>query len=64
MTLKEAEIDFELVPPHQHQHQRNAAERSIHTFKNYLSGLATCDPDFPLIEWDRSIFQAELTIIS
>ena len=32
-------------------------------FKNhFISGLATCDPDFPLNEWDRLIFQAELII--
>ena len=46
-TLKEAEITFELVPPH--QHRRNAAERAICTFKNhFLAGLASCDPEFPL----------------
>ena len=43
---------FELVPPH--QHRRNAAERAIRTAKNHLlAGIATCDPDFPITEWDR-----------
>ena len=52
---------YELVPPH--QHRRNAAERAIRTFKNhFLAGLATCDPDFPLREWDRLVVQAELTL--
>ena len=27
-----------------------------------LAGLATCDPDFPMREWDRLIEQAELTL--
>ena len=44
-------------------HQRNAAERAIRTFKNhFLAGLATCDPDFPLQEWDRLILQATITV--
>ena len=60
-TLQHHEINFELVPPH--QHRRNAAERAIRTFKNhFLAGLATCDPDFPLREWDRLTTQAELTL--
>ena len=59
--LTENEIEYELVPPH--QHRRNAAERAIRTFKNhFLAGLATCDPDFPLREWDRLVTQAELTL--
>ena len=32
-------------------------------FKNHLlSGLATCDPHFPIAEWDCLLPQAELTI--
>jgi len=47
------------MPPH--HHRRNAAERAICTCKNnFLSGLVTCGPSFPLREWDRLIFQAEL----
>ena len=50
-----------MVPPH--QHRRNAAERAIRTFKkHFLAGLASCDPDFPLREWDRLNVQAELTL--
>jgi hypothetical protein len=38
--LVDEAIQFQLVPPH--IHRRNAAERAIRTFKNYLiSGLAT-----------------------
>ena len=60
-TLKEHNIAYELVPPH--QHRRNVAERAIRTFKNhFLAGLATCDPDFPIREWDRLNQQAELTL--
>jgi hypothetical protein len=45
-------IDLQRVPPH--SHRRNAAERAIQTWKNhFLSGLATCVPDYPATEWDR-----------
>ena len=60
-ALREKNITFELVPPD--QHRRNAVERAIRNFKNnLLAGLATCDPQFPLREWDRLILQAELTL--
>ena len=60
-VLLEHKLEFELVPPH--QHRRNAAERAIRTFKNhFLAGLATCDPEFPLRQWDRLVEQAELTL--
>ena len=60
-TLEDHNVDIELVPPH--QHRRNSAERAIRTFKNhFLAGLATCDPDFPLREWDCLLDQAELTL--
>ena len=33
------------------------------TVKNYLlAGLATCDLDFPITEWDRLLRQSELTL--
>ena len=48
------------IPP---QYRRDAAEAAIQTFKNHLlSGLATCDPQFPIIEWDRLLPQAQLTL--
>ena len=54
-------IAHQLVPPH--MHLRNAAERAICTFKShFLSGLATCIPDFPISEWDRLLPQAEMTL--
>ena len=50
--LTQKKITYQLNPPH--VHRRNAAERAIRTFKNhYLSCLATCDPEFPISEWDR-----------
>jgi len=60
-ALKNEQVTFELVPPN--QHRRNSAERAIRTFKNhFLSGIATCDPAYPLREWDRLLPQAELTL--
>ena len=54
-------VKYQLAPPH--CHRTNLAERSIQTFKShFLAGLATCDPDFPLREWDRLLDQAVLTL--
>jgi len=54
-------IDFQRVPPH--SHRRNAAERAIQTFKNhFVAGLCSCDPNFPLSEWDRLLPQCDITL--
>jgi len=54
-------IDYQLVPAG--QHQRNAAERAIQTFKNHLIvGLCTTDTNFPLHLWDHLLNQAVLTL--
>lgn len=54
-------VQFQLVPPH--IHRRNAAERAIQTFKHhFLAILASCDPDFPISEWDRLLDQSEVTL--
>lgn len=59
--MANAGITFELVPPH--QHRRNATERAIRTYENHLlAGIATCDPDYPIREWDRLLEQADLTL--
>jgi hypothetical protein len=59
--LNKYDLTYQLVPPH--VHCRNAAERAIRTYKNNLIAcLATCDPDFPVSEWDRILFQVELTL--
>ena len=50
-ALKKYDLTYQLVPPH--IHRRNAAERAIRTFKNHLLAiLASCDPNFPIAEWD------------
>ena len=60
-TLKKEGVIYQLVPPY--QHRRNVAERVICTLqKHFLAGLATCDQDFPLREWDRLLAQCELTL--
>ena len=52
---------FELESPH--QHRRNVAQRAIRTAKTHLlAGIATCDPDFPITEWDRLLRQSKLTL--
>ena len=54
-------IKHECVPPN--LHWRNSAERAIQTFKHhFLSGLATCNSQFPIQEWDRLLPQAEMTL--
>jgi len=46
-----------------HIHRRNAAERAIRTFKNhFLAGFLSCNPFFPLREWDRLLPQSILTL--
>ena len=60
-ALLKYNLAYQRVPPH--IHRRNAAERAIRTFKNhFLAGLATCDPKFPVKEWDRLLEQATLTL--
>ena len=60
-ALKKYKVDFQLVPPH--IHRANAAERAIRTFKNhFIAGLCSVHPAFPMCEWDRLLFQAELTL--
>jgi hypothetical protein len=60
-ALTKYNLTYQLVPPH--LHRRNAAERAIRTYKNHLLTFsATCDPEFHVSEWDRILFQAELTL--
>ena len=45
------------------QHRSNIAERSIQTFKNHANAtLATADPLFPLVLWDRLLPEMELCL--
>ena len=60
-AIRKQNMTFQLVPPH--NHRQNAAERAIKTFKaHFLSTLATCDPEYPITEWDRLIPQSEKTL--
>jgi hypothetical protein len=51
------DIAYQLVPPH--WHQRNAAKRTIRTFKeHFVAGLSSVEPYFPMHLWDRLLPQA------
>jgi hypothetical protein len=51
------DVEYQLVPPH--GHLNNADERAIQTFKeNFVAGLSSVDPTFPLHLWDRLLPQA------
>jgi hypothetical protein len=55
------DIAYQLVPPH--CHRRNAAEHAIRNFKeNFVAGLSSVDPSFPMHLWDRLLPQAEITL--
>ena len=59
--MKKEDIAYQLVPPH--NHQANTAERAIQTFESHFKViLATCDPEFPLTQWDLLVPQANLTL--
>ena len=56
-AFKKYNTKYECVPPK--IHRRNVAKRAIQTFKNnFLASLATCDPKFPIHEWDQLLPQA------
>jgi hypothetical protein len=59
--LNQHYIQFQLS--YRHMHRRNAAERAIQTFKNnFIAGLCSVDPNFPLRLWDRLLSQATITL--
>ena len=59
--MKLSDIDFQLVPPH--NHMRNSAERAIRTFKeHFIAILCSTDKNFPLQQWDELLPQAEITV--
>ena len=61
LAILKTNAKYKLVPPY--QHRRSAAEKAIHTLKNHLlSGLATCDTDYPINEWYRLLVQCELIL--
>ena len=54
-------IDFQLVTPH--KHCDNKAERAMQTFKAHFKAcLATVDPNYHLLEWDRLIPQTNIAL--
>jgi hypothetical protein len=54
-------VEYQLAPPH--CHRRNAAERAIQTFKEqFVAGISSVDPTFPLHLWDILLPQAEITL--
>ena len=59
--LKANNIELQLASPV--SHLRNAAERSISTFKDhFIVGIWSTDLDFPMQNWDRLVEQAEITL--
>jgi hypothetical protein len=59
--LHDQDMNFKLAPPH--WHQRNAAERAIHSFEDHLiAGVCSTDKSFPMHLWDRLLPQAILTL--
>ena len=49
------------MPPH--IHRANIMEQAIRTLKaHFLSSLSSCDPKFPIGEWDRLLDQAVLML--
>jgi hypothetical protein len=60
--IRQNDVSFQLVTSR--QHQRNAAERAIATWKDhFVATLATTDPSFPLHFWYHLIDQASTTLI-
>jgi hypothetical protein len=59
--IRSEQINIQLIPPH--NHQVNAAERAIATFKeHFIAALATVDMHSPLKLRDEFLPQVELTL--
>jgi hypothetical protein len=59
--IRSEKINIQLVPPH--NHQANAAEQAIATFKeHFIAALATVNQLCPLQLWDEFLPQVELTL--
>ena len=60
-TFEKHNISYQQVPPK--NKRRNAAERAIQTWKDhFIAGLSSVDPEYPIVEWDRLVFQGVLTL--
>jgi hypothetical protein len=54
-------INIQLIPPH--NHEANAAKRTIATFKeHFIAAFTTIDMLYPLQLWDEFLTQVELTL--
>jgi hypothetical protein len=59
--FRDVGVDFQYAPPN--NHRASVAERGVQTIKHHIiATLATCDPQFPLLDWDLLIPHAELTV--
>jgi len=59
--MTDEDVDYQLTLAG--LHRRNWAERAIQTFKNqFIAGLSSTHPDFPLNLWDQLLPQAILTL--
>jgi hypothetical protein len=59
--IKSNKMGIHLVPPH--NHQVNAAERAIATFKeHFIAGLATASKNCPLQLWDEFWHKVKLSL--
>jgi hypothetical protein len=59
--IESNKMEIHLVPPN--NHQVNAAEHAIATFKeHFIVGLATVNRNCPLQLWDEFLHQVELTL--
>jgi hypothetical protein len=59
--IRSEKINIQLIPLH--NHQVNAAEQAIATFKeHFIAALATMDMHCPLQLWDEFLPQVELTL--
>eukprot|EP00957_Ditylum_brightwellii_P075594 5745446-Ditylum_brightwellii.AAC.1 len=59
--LTEKEVTFQSAPPY--MHRVNVAERAICTFKNnFIAGICTVHPQFPMQIWDKLLDQTTLTL--
>ena len=60
-ALGKEQIEYQLVPAY--DHRRNAAEKSIQTFKNHSKAcLSFVNPKLPIKEWYRLLLQCEITL--
>ena len=60
LAIVKEDAKYQLVPPH--QHKRNTAEKQFGLKNHLLAGITTCDPDFPITEWDGLLRQSEITL--